>query len=82
MAAVEVLNKLTPSTQNTVDVEELWTKCMEAMSDDLNTPILISQLFEGVRIINSIAAGKEQINRANLDRLKNCTTTLYSISSD
>lgn len=70
MAAVEVLNKLTPSTQNTVDVEELWTKCTEAMNDDLNTPILISQLFEGVRIINSIAAGKEQINTAYLDRLK------------
>lgn len=70
MAAVEVLDKLNPSAQNTVNVDELWTKCTEAMNDDLNTPILISQLFEGVRIINSIAAGKEEIDAANLDRLK------------
>lgn len=70
MAAVDVLDKLQPSGSNTVNVDELSEKCAEAMNDDLNTPILISQLFEGVRIINSIAAGKEQINEANLDKLK------------
>ncbi len=70
MNAVETLNRLQPSSSNTVDTDSLSAKCFEAMNDDLNTPVLISQLFEGVRIINSIAAGKEQINETNLDKLK------------
>lgn len=70
MAAVAVLDKLTPSTENTVNVEELSDKCFEAMNDDLNTPILISHLFDGVRMINSIAAGTERINEGNLAVLK------------
>lgn len=70
MAAVAVLDKLTPSTENTVNVEELSNKCFEAMNDDLNTPILISHLFDGVRMINSIAAGTERINEGNLAVLK------------
>lgn len=40
------------------------------MNDDLNTPTLISQLFDGVRMINSIAAGHEHIDAANLNKLK------------
>ena len=70
MSAVEVLDRLKPSDHNTVSVDELYVKCFEAMDDDLNTPILISQLFEGVRMINSIAAGKEQIDTEQLDKLK------------
>ena len=31
------------------------------MNDDFNTPIALSHLFEGVRIINSINDGKETI---------------------
>ena len=70
MSAVEVLDRLKPSDHNTVSVDELYAKCFEAIDDDLNTPILISQLFEGVRMINSIAAGKEQIDTEQLDKLK------------
>lgn len=71
MSAIEVLDHLKPSGHNTVNVDELYAKCFEAMNDDLNTPILISQLFEGVRMINSIASGKEQIDASHLDKLKN-----------
>lgn len=71
MSAVAALEKLKPSAASTVNVEELKQKCYEAMNDDLNTPILISHLFEGVRIINSVAAGKEQLNENDLAALKN-----------
>lgn len=37
-------------------MKELRAKCYEAMNDDLNTPIVIAQLFEGARIINNIIA--------------------------
>lgn len=70
MAAVKALDKVTPSASNTVNVDELSEKCFDAMSDDLNTPILISHLFDGVRMINSVAAGTEHIDTANLDKLK------------
>lgn len=70
MSAVVALDKLKPSKDNTVDVDGLSEKCFEAMSDDLNTPILISYLFDGVRMINSIAAGTEHIDEGHLARLK------------
>ena len=71
MAAVSQLNRLKASNENTVDIATLQANCFEAMNDDLNTPILIAHLFEGVRIINSIAAGSEKINAENLEMLKN-----------
>lgn len=67
--AVEALNSLTPAESNNeaVDVEALSEKCFSAMSDDFNTPILIANLFDGVKTINSAASGRislgaEQVN--------------------
>lgn len=73
MAAVAALDKIKASPDNTADVDTLATKCFDAMNDDLNTPTLISHLFDGVRLINSLAAGSEKINSANLEKLR----TLY-----
>ena len=62
MAAVRALDKVKASAGNTVDVDELITQCEEAIDDDLNTPVLISHLFDGVRMINSLVAGNEKID--------------------
>ena len=70
MKAFETLNNLKPSPVSTVDVEDLSQRCAEAMNDDLNTPILISHLFDGVRIINSVNDGTETIDEAGLVGLK------------
>ena len=40
------------------------------MNDDFNTPILIAQLFEGVKLINQIKEGKLKVNQDNLDNFK------------
>jgi cysteinyl-tRNA synthetase len=48
----------------------LKDKCYEAINDDLNSPILIANLFEGVKLINSVKEGKETISAADLDLLK------------
>ncbi len=66
MNAVKTLEKIVPAQENTVDVENLRNSCYEAINDDLNTPILIANLFDGVKIINSIYDGKEKINQENL----------------
>lgn len=71
MAAVQTLEKLKPSEKSSVNVKALRDKCYEAMNDDLNSPIAIANLFEGVRWINSIAEGTESITEQELKELKN-----------
>jgi cysteinyl-tRNA synthetase len=41
------------------------------MNDDFNSPILIAQLFEGVRFINLLHDGKETLNAVDLDIFSN-----------
>jgi cysteinyl-tRNA synthetase len=43
--------------------------CEKAIKDDLSTATLISHLFEGVRITNSIKTGVETISKDDLARL-------------
>lgn len=70
MAAVEALPKIQTSGQSSVQVDELIEKCYNDINDDLNTPTLIAHLFDGVRIINSLVAGKEKIDVAGLAKLQ------------
>ncbi|MDR3217770.1 MAG: cysteine--tRNA ligase [Dysgonamonadaceae bacterium] len=51
-------------------VEKLEKDCIEAMNDDLNTPIVISHLFEAARVINAALAGNTALSKANADRIK------------
>ena len=71
MNGVQVLDKIKAGDASTIDVKAFEDKCYMAMNDDLNSPILISHLFDMVRQINSVADGKEQINQADIDKLKN-----------
>ncbi len=64
------LQKLSVSNKSSVDVDNIAEKCEEAMLDDLNTPIVISVLFDALRIINSIYDGKETINKEDLMSLQ------------
>jgi cysteinyl-tRNA synthetase len=75
MKAMLLLPKLKASASSTVDVLSLQENAYAAMSDDLNCPILLSHLFEGVRIINSVKDGKETIGEQDLETLKSFMTT-------
>ena len=82
MKGIETLKKLKPSDKSTVDITDLRKKCYEAMDDDLNTPVLLSHLFEGVKNINSINDGSEKLNSSDLESLKNsCSILLFLIFS-
>jgi cysteinyl-tRNA synthetase len=70
MKAFDTLEKLKPSPSSTFDVKALKARCYEAMDDDLNTPVLLSQLFEGVRAINSVADGTETLTEEDIKNLK------------
>ncbi|HUX57760.1 MAG TPA: cysteine--tRNA ligase [Bacteroidales bacterium] len=75
LKAIETLKKLKPSPDSTIDVGKLKAKCYEALDDDLNSPILLSHLFEGVRFINSVVDGSEKTDSQGLESLKE----LYNI---
>ena len=64
------LQKLTASASSSVETAVLRAKCEEAMCDDLNTPIVISYLFDALRAINLIHDGKETISVADLSELQ------------
>lgn len=70
MTAIAVLDKFVPDKDSTEDVGELEKKCIEAINDDLNTPVLIAHLFDGVRLINSLTAGNALLNKSGVARLR------------
>jgi cysteinyl-tRNA synthetase len=67
---INTLGKLNASEQSTVDVHSLEEKCYNAMNDDLNSPVLISHLFDGLKMVNFIHAGQDFINGSDLKKLK------------
>ena len=64
------LMALKPAATTTVDVAGLRERCEEAMLDDLNTPIVISHLFEAAKAINTVHDGKGTISEADLAELR------------
>jgi cysteinyl-tRNA synthetase len=68
--SIKTLEKLAPNDHSTVDVKTIEAKCYAAMNDDLNTSVLIAELFECVRTVNSANDGNEQLNTEDLETLK------------
>jgi len=75
MKSFETLNRIKPSSESSLDIEGLRKKCYEALDDDLNSPILLSHLFEGVKFINSVADGTEKIDATGLISLRELFST-------
>jgi cysteinyl-tRNA synthetase len=61
MRGMSLLPKLKASSESTVEIISLQDKAYEALNDDLNCPVLLGVLFEGIRIINSLNDGNEKI---------------------
>ncbi|GAA4320468.1 cysteine--tRNA ligase [Mucilaginibacter gynuensis] len=75
MNAFSLLNELQPSGSTEVQIAPLIERCYEAMNDDFNSPVLIAELFEASRVINSVKDGKLKIDAENLDLLKSMMNT-------
>ena len=60
------------NVSNTTEIEiaPLQQRCYDAMNDDFNSPVLIAELFEASRIINSVYDNKLKIDAKNLELLK------------
>ncbi len=71
MNGINDLDELKAAPISSLDIEPWKNSCYEAMNDDFNTPILIAQLFEGVRYINQMKESKASLNDADLKEFKN-----------
>ena len=65
-----IANSQLPIANNLVEIGNLRERCQEAMDDDLNSPIVISHLFDSARAINTVFDGKGTISEADLKELR------------
>jgi cysteinyl-tRNA synthetase len=72
-----LIPRLKASTVSTVDVASLKERAYEAMSDDLNTPVVLGYLFDAVRIINSVHDSRERIGAEDLQILTDFMHTFF-----
>jgi cysteinyl-tRNA synthetase len=70
MNSVSLLEKLVPAATGDFEVEPIRVNCVKAMNDDFNSPVVIAELFEAARIINTIYDGKGAITAEELEKLK------------
>ena len=71
MASMTLLEKLRPSASTSeFNLAELSERCYAAMNDDFNSPVLLAELFEASRFINSTYDGKSTISTADLEGLR------------
>ena len=75
MKAVETIKKLKPSDTSTIDILALREKCYESINDDLNSPVLLSHLFDGVKYVNSVNDGLEKLTAKDIGSLGELLST-------
>ncbi|HEX2934313.1 MAG TPA: cysteine--tRNA ligase [Bacteroidales bacterium] len=74
-AAMKILPNLKATGADDDTVKKLQEQCYAALNKDLNTAVLVAQLFDGVRLINSVNEGHKTISAADLDILKSIFQT-------
>jgi cysteinyl-tRNA synthetase len=75
---IEGIGKVKSGESSTVDIDQLENNCYKALNDDLNSPVLFSNLFDGIKTIHLLIDGRESINSRDLDRMKSLYQTLVN----
>ena len=70
LTGIRILDRIQPAAASTVDVSGLREKCYEAMNDDLNSPMVIAHLFDGLHAIHQVHDGKAALSAEDLTALK------------
>ena len=79
MDSFRSISELPTSETSSFSVSEWKQRCYDAMNDDFNSPILIANLFEAVKLVNGIKDGEEKISTEDRDALK---TTMHEFIFD
>lgn len=75
MEGLSIIDDIEVSPTSSLDIASWKASCYEAMNDDFNTPILIAQLFEGIRFVNVLNDKRETITMEDLVTLKETLET-------
>ncbi|MCL4126843.1 UNVERIFIED_CONTAM: hypothetical protein GTU68_011086 [Idotea baltica] len=70
MNAVNQLENIAPTKTSSIEIASWKQSCYDAMNDDFNSPILIAQLFDGVKIINALVEKKDTLTADDLQNFK------------
>jgi cysteinyl-tRNA synthetase len=70
LTALLSFRKIKPGTHSDFNIESWKNKCFDALNDDMNTPMLIAQLFEGVKQLNLLLSGKIQLTTIDLTQFE------------
>lgn len=69
------LQSLKPAEKSSVELPDFASRCYDTMDDDLNTPMVIAELFEACRYINQATDGKITLDITDIERLKSLFDT-------
>lgn len=73
--AYETIGKLKAGQNSSVDITKLRMDCYQAMNDDFNSAIVIANLFEAARLINSVQAGTESLTVEDVNEVRSLFDT-------
>jgi cysteinyl-tRNA synthetase len=76
-AALKLIDQIPASSTSEFDAAAWRQLCIDAMNDDFNTPIVISHLFEGVRVINSAREGILKITANDISLLQSTFQSFF-----
>jgi cysteinyl-tRNA synthetase len=79
MEGLSLVNEIQSNETSSIDIQSWKKSCFDAMNDDFNTPILIANLFEGIRFVNLLNDKRESISASDLEILE---TTLKEFTFD
>lgn len=73
--AYETIGKLKAGQKSTAEIANIRKDCYSAMNDDLNSAVVIANLFEAARVINSAQAGTESLTAEDIAEVKSLFDT-------
>jgi len=80
MEALKTANELPSGKESSINISELVQSFYDAMNDDFNAPMLIANLFEAVKFINTVKDGNASITAADLESLiKEMNVFVYDV---
>ncbi len=72
---IEIISKITPAENSSIDIGKYKEKLYAAMDDDFNTPIAISHLFELSKVINQANDGKASLSGEDIELIEELFNT-------
>lgn len=68
--AMKTMSNLKISDRSSLNIQNLVASFYAAMNDDFNAPILVANLFEAVKFINSVKDGNQSVTKEDLSLLQ------------